>query len=266
MKKILTLKRYLNLEQKLEQSGFRSSTVHHRSHRTVAVEVESGRLEDLSRTIFDSIKNEYEKRHIGKYIKRQAHGLLDLNKISGKVREYISNEKKIGAEFTVENQAVKMLLDYIDRNVFIDLDGFIKFRLKFYKEAITDYTEISIYDLQLEQDYRELISEFGQLIGKQKTKQKTVSVVLGESGYVIMDKDRNRISESEVKKLAREMGGNELSEEELVIGTLINAAPENIHIYRERASNEDLAFEIEEVFKGRVKHVFKDNMQKNKTM
>ncbi|OHW63159.1 YtxC-like family protein [Andreesenia angusta] len=258
MKKVFVLKKYLEFEKSLERRGFKVSTSSYKSYRTVTVDLEKSEMMKLSTDVFDTVKFEYEKRQIEKYIKRQGYGLRDLDLLSSKVREYISNEKNIGTDITTEKKALEMISNYIEKNEVLDLDGFIKFRMKFYKDAILDFAEMSIYDSKLETDYREFMSSFRYYMGRQRPRQKLVSLVIGEKGYAIIDKDSKMIDQSEVKNIGSEISETGLSKEEMVMGTLISTAPEIIHIYREKACSEELVAEIEEVFKGKVKHIFKD--------
>lgn len=258
MKRVFVLKKYFGIEEKLEQNGFKLSTIYHKSYRVLDVELSGCEVAELSRVVVDFIKLEYEKKQIEKYIKKHGYRLLNVKAIASKVREYISTEKNIGTEMTIEKRVYEMVSNYVEKNEFIDLDGLIKFRMKFYKDVIADFVEMSIYDLQLESEYGEFISELGYFVNRQKPVHKLVGVVLEERGYAIIDKDSNKIEESEILRLGSQIGQTELSKEELIMGTLISTAPETIHIYRDRAAEEELVAEIEAVFKGKVKHIFKD--------
>lgn len=255
MKKTIVLKRYGNLESNLKEKGFKPSVKRYKDYRTVGVELRDSEISELSKHVFEEFKLEYEKNQVSKYIRKLGKNLFDLKKLSCKVREYIAGEKELEGFVGTEYRVLEALEDYIRYNTLIDLDGFIKFRLKFYKEAIMEYTDMSLADLQLERERLEFISALRYFVGSQKPKAKEVSIILEEKGYKMVDKDKNTIDEAEMRNIGIELGEEELDYEELIMGTLITTAPEKIHIYRDKSVAEDLVSTIEEVFKGKVRHV-----------
>lgn len=255
MKKVIILKEYDRIESDLESEGFNLSLKRYSDYRTVTLELEEARVDDMSKCIFDSLKSEYEMHHIYRYIK--SHKLyffkFQLEELSERVRVYLSGEKSRQLEQSAEERALKVLSEYIGKNAVVDLDGFIKFRLKFYRKEIIDSLEKSLSDLEMEDEYKDFIEVFRYFVDMQKPKQEEISIIFEEKGYKLMDKDKNPIDEEHIRRLGKDIYKEELNCEEILMSTLITTAPEKIHIYRDAEISEDIVGIIEEIFKGKVK-------------
>jgi len=146
------------------------------------------------------------------------------------------------------------LLDYLDRNNKIILDGFVRFRLKEYTKELREVVDRSVDDMMLEKEYREFIHLLRYFVEMQEPKRLEIHVIMAEENkYHLMDKEGETITDDELEDMLLDLSEGEASSDDLLISALISLAPARLHLHLGTAfPNREVVGTIKKVFAGRI--------------
>lgn len=145
------------------------------------------------------------------------------------------------------------LLEYLEGNSDIIIDGFINFRLKEYIEELKDAVAKSFDDYMMEKEYREFLRLLKYFVDIQETIIETVHVLTEGNNFKLLDGNMEIINQEYFDEFLTDLKDGELNYEDLLISTLITIAPQKVilHISVERAKTEVFRT-IQNVFTDRV--------------
>lgn len=145
------------------------------------------------------------------------------------------------------------LLEYLDTHHELVVEGFINFRLKEYRDKLTDMVDKAVDDFMMEIEHQEFISVLRYFVDVQETRVEEVHVVVDKSGsYRVLDSHGKAINSQYLESFAAQSNG-EINYEDLLITALITIAPYNIILHNASAARrKDIIETIRSVFEGRV--------------
>lgn len=148
----------------------------------------------------------------------------------------------------------KRIMDHLKTSDEMNLNGFIRFRLKDFRYELEKAVDRAVDDLLIEKEYGEFIRLLRYFVEIQEPKVDEIHVVVGEDNrYVLLDSSLRIINNDLLEDLAREISDKEISHDDLLISSLITIAPRKITIHEsERIKNKELLNTINNVFSGKV--------------
>lgn len=152
------------------------------------------------------------------------------------------------------NRVWKRIMEHLENNDEMVLEGFIRFRLKDFKHELEEAVDRAVDDLLIEKEYGEFIKLLRYFVEIQEPKVEEVHVVMGEDKkYILLDAGLRIINNDLLEDLAKEISHKEISHDDLLISSLITIAPRKITIHEyDRIQNKELLNTINNVFIGKV--------------
>ena len=152
------------------------------------------------------------------------------------------------------NRVWERIMEHLENNDEMVLNGFIRFRLKDFRNELEKAVDRAVDDLLIEKEYGEFIRLLRYFVEIQEPKVEEIHVVMGDDNrYVLLDSSLRVINNDLLEDLAREISDKEISHDDLLISSLITIAPERIIIHEsDRIKNKELLNTISNVFSGKV--------------
>ncbi len=183
----------------------------------------------------------------------------EMKDVSQRVVKILRNEEKITDEDMVycmnkKNDIITKIKLCIDENDEINIQGFIRFRMKELKEELEDIVNRVVEKYMAEKEYNEFIKLLKYFVDVQESKIETINIIIRPNGdYGIQDKDGNDIMSEIFNNLTDTKYSDSVSVEDLIISGLITYCPENIIIHgKENCDNKEILDTIQKVFEERV--------------
>ena len=145
--------------------------------------------------------------------------------------------------------------NYILNNDHIDVDGFVKFRMKELMGYIANICEDALEEYLIEKDYDEFISVLRYFINVQETKIDTLKVYIRkDNSFILYDKNDNIIENENDEELINMFIKENLNYEDFLISTLLSLCPNHIIIYDSLQTNSsrEIIDTIKAIFEERV--------------
>ena len=153
-----------------------------------------------------------------------------------------------------KTKILNKLLEYLKHNDRINIDGFIKFRLKDYMEELYDMVEKAVDEFMMEREYKEFIQLLRYFVDIQEPRLDLVHVIVLHSGvFKLLDDSQKVINSEYLEGYVLDLIDSEINYEDLLISALISIAPQKVVFHR---LHEDYAIgtleTIKNVFSGKV--------------
>lgn len=170
--------------------------------------------------VCEYIINENDKKIIKKYVKK--------NKLFSDAENFFNSN--IDKYFKRRNYLLSVVSEYLISNSKINVDGFIKFRLREYnrclekalvktKEEFYKYTEYLVY-----------IEVLREIIKNQNRMVNTLFIEIAGSEYVIFDENKDSLNEKCASVLKEEFQYEFDYSDEFLLSAVITLAPEKIYV------------------------------------
>lgn len=148
-----------------------------------------------------------------------------------------SREKDIMSKIKRRNHIFYKLLEYLENNNYINMEGFIRFRLKDYFRELEWAVERAVEEFLIEKEYKEFLKILRYFVDIQEPRIDTVQVIEREEGiFQLVDEKGVKIDNEYLDDFALSLVNNDIDYEDLLISALMTAAPARIiiHIDKER--------------------------------
>ncbi len=161
-----------------------------------------------------------------------------------------------GGDFGFTDRSDRILAklkEYFDIHHELVLDGFISFRIKDYRERLTEIVDKAVDEYMLDMEYKEFIRVLRYFVDVQETQVEEVHIVLGDGDtFKIRDARGRNIHNQYLEPLM--IGNEEINYEDLLISALITIAPQTVmlHFSSELGKTHSAVETIQKVFSGRV--------------
>lgn len=226
-------------------------------------------VENIKKTFLVYISNAIYRLIISKYREKELLEYLTENYFFLKHSEVIEVDKKINAFFKQEGpitsdkelQCVSLILkiekiinDFIEEDNFINIDGFLRFRLKSIRPIIEEIVDKLIEEYMVEKEYNEFINLLRYFVDIQESKIDEVNIYIKENGeYYIKDKDGRNIFNKFLDELIESNEADNINNEDIIISGLITNSPKYVNIHNEEnCRNKEFLNTISKVFRERV--------------
>ncbi|HEY0828695.1 MAG TPA: putative sporulation protein YtxC [Bacilli bacterium] len=199
-----------------------------------------------AKLIHDLLIREYDYHNKEELLKLEQYCARLLNDTDGV--PYGSNgasrrKMKIAEEFR----------KYLQENTFINLDGFIRFRLRQYTEELQELVEYALDEFQMDKQYQEFISLLKYFVYIQEAKIPVVHLMhVGENEFIILNEQMKPIDTAQAESVVLEMVDKDINYEDMIVSTLITVSPKHIFIHT-RSADAQVVKTIQQIFEGRVK-------------
>lgn len=152
-----------------------------------------------------------------------------------------------------KNRIIQKIMDYLNVNNRINIDGFIRFRLKEYIGELRDATEKAVDEFLMEREYREFIQLLKYFVEVQEPRIDLVHVLIDGSFFKLLDEQMQPVKNEYLEGFIVNMVDSEINYEDLLISALISIAPKKVTLhYKSQESNSATLETIKSVFEGRV--------------
>ena len=158
--------------------------------------------------------------------------------------------QRLGRKTVILNK----LLEYLKHNDRINIDGFIRFRLKDYMEELYDLVEKAVDEFMMEREYKEFIQLLRYFLDIQEPRLELVHVIVLHSGvFKLLDESRKAINSEYLEGYVVDLIDSEINYEDLLISALISIAPQKVifHILQENYATGAIET-IRSIFDGKV--------------
>lgn len=212
----------------------------------------------VARILAEIVIGREEKRLVQKTIDANYYYFSEEERklIYENAMKSLNNDVGMYSDFNISARRKKVfdqILEYLETQHELVLEGFINFRLKDYKKRLTEIVDNAVDDFMMDLEYREFIRVLRYFVDIQEPKVEEVHVVIGKYGsYKILDVSGNTVNNKQLDSFVAE-SISEINYEDLLITSLISIAPYNIMLHSyECKSDENIVETIKNVFDGRV--------------
>ena len=179
---------------------------------------------ELSSLIIEVIKKEYLKEYVHKRYEDCYKDEID------RIYNYsltVFDRMKIVLKDTI----TRRLYNCLEDTNFINIDGFLTFRLKDINKYLSSIIELSLEEYLLNKDKDEFINVLKYFIDIQESKIDLVIVnILEDSSFMLYDKNGNQIDNINNEEIMRLVIEENMNYEDYLISTLLAICPKKIEI------------------------------------
>lgn len=189
--------------------------------------------ESISNFVTDIIIIYYSKEIIGRKIFNMYEDFSRKEKlliIDIAYNMFIEEESFIESK----NYIYEEVFEYLVENNEMIIDGFVRFRLKEFKDNINNLIEKSIDEYFAEKEYKEFITILQYFVEIQEPKLDTINILIVNDDYELYDNEKNLIEKDYYNEIINDLATDGISNDDLLISTLIVIAPKKIIIHGEK--------------------------------
>jgi len=215
----------------------------------------------ISNAFSDIIFNDLEEKFVHKTLMNNYYyfNLAERQKIFKHLTNIQENEEfkyGEGVTYKISRKAIilQKVIDFLQENQIINLEGFVRFRLKNYMQELEDHIDKAVEDFIMEKEYNEFIKLLRYFVDIQEAKIDIVNVIMSDGGkYHIYDKMNSMINNDYLEDIATEMADKDISYDDLLISSLITLAPKQIIIHYEgKLKSREILQTIKSIFSERM--------------
>lgn len=214
----------------------------------------------LSKVLTEIIVAYYEPKLLKKLAKTNFFYLSDRERacVTDNAQRLLKDEKMMlpGGFYkaTRRSKIMRSMLEYLDVENEINIEGFVNFRLSSYINDLSEAMERALEVFVAEREYNEFIKLLRYFVEIQECKVDTIHLYQSKDGrYIMYDENRNRVSSEYFDELRSEILDDTINYDDLLISTLITISPKNITIHDlESFKNKELVQTILNVFTERI--------------
>ncbi len=153
-----------------------------------------------------------------------------------------------------KNAVIDKIVECINENKEININGFITFRMKELKEDLESIIDKVVEKYMVDKEYNEFIKLLKYFVEVQESKIGKINLIIDNSGeYSVQDEDGNDITLKLFSDLSDLRYKESTNMDDMLISVLITNSPEKITIHCvENCKNNELIDTIEKVFTDRV--------------
>jgi len=194
----------------------------------------SGKMETVIRrrvagVITDLILNNWEATLLQHIIRENYYYFNEDEK--GTIFDYARKKLNVCGYSRKHSRVLilRRLTEYMEANNNINIDGFIRFRLKDYVNELYDVADQAADDFIMDREYQEFIELLKYFVEVQDPKAELVNVVLKPNGaFKLFDEHEQVINSDYLEEFMLNITENEINYEDMLISALITVAPKNI--------------------------------------
>lgn len=179
--------------------------------------------------------------------------------IMKQLNEYLDNEihdKNVDVPYKVNRKAkiLYKLVDFLDENETINIEGFVNFRLRTYLDDLYEVIDRVIEEYVMEKEYKEFIKLLKYFVNIQESKIDLINILVDKKGkYHFFDEENKLIDNEYIRGLIADLVDNNLNNDDMLVSTLITIAPKKIVFhFANNVKNSEIIETIKNIFDGKV--------------
>ncbi|GAB6099175.1 putative sporulation protein YtxC [Halanaerocella petrolearia] len=142
------------------------------------------------------------------------------------------DNEEVVSKIQRKNRIFLEIIDYLELETEIILEGFVRFRLKNYLTELEVAIDGAVEDYLVEKEYKEFVHLLKNFIDDQAPKNKIVNVVkIEDDNFQLLDHNGIVLDNIFLDEYILQMVDEELASEDLLISSLITIAPEEIILH-----------------------------------
>lgn len=150
-----------------------------------------------------------------------------------------------------KNQIITSLLEYLNLNNEVVLEGFLRFRLKEFCDELSTFVDRAVDSYMVDREYDEFVALLRYFVEIQEPKMPLVHVVIRSNGlYRILDERKEVVETEYLEGFVVDLVQHQVDYEDLLLSALITLAPREIIIHLDPDSK--VARTVSRVFEGQT--------------
>ncbi len=211
----------------------------------------------ISDIISDIIVNQIDKKLIKKIIDKYYYyfNFDEKQKIANIANSILDNDVNRETFKLVKKEKIFIEIeDFLKDNETIDIEGFVNFRLRDFIGELSEVVDRAVDEYLMQKEYDEFIGLLKYFVELQDSKIDVLNILVDKGGkFRFFDKDNNPITGKFLSDITIEFSGGELSDDDMLISTLIAMAPAKIYIhFANNIKNKEVLDTVEKIFSDRV--------------
>ena len=215
----------------------------------------------ISNILYKVVLNEYKEKELLDYLTENYFFLKqeEIMEVEDEVMKTFLENKSLNFDNLIYclnkvNNIIEKIKSCLEENSEINIDGFIRFRMKELREDIEDIIDKVIESYMVEKEYKEFIKLVKYFVEIQESKIEEINIIIGESGnYSIMDRNKKDIFNEFMKDLIECKLDSDVKMEDIIISGLITNSPKKVIIHgKSNCLNKEFIDTIENVFENKV--------------
>lgn len=215
----------------------------------------------ISNVIYNVIVEHYREKEMLHYINENYFFLKhdEILDIDLAINKILKGDQKICSDkdfycLNKINDIIENIKEFILENDYINIEGFITFRMKNFLKDIECIIDKVVEDYMIEKEYNEFIKLLKYFVDIQDCKLEEVNIIVQKNGsYEVKDSKGLNIFKDFLNEITDVAEEGIINTEDIIISGLITNAPKKIKIYNEEyCINKEFIQTIKSVFGERV--------------
>ncbi|AFK87209.1 MULTISPECIES: putative sporulation protein YtxC [Thermoanaerobacterium] len=211
----------------------------------------------VSDVISDVIVNQIDKKLIKRIIDKYYYYFDsdEKKKIENIAKSILDNDaNKETFKLVKKERIFEEIEDFLKDNETIDIEGFVNFRLRDFIGEISEVVDRAVDEYMMQKEYDEFIGLLKYFVELQDSKVDVLNILIDKSGkFLFFDKEKKPITGKFLSDITIEFTGGELTDDDMLISTLIAMAPSKIYIHSlENIKSKDILDTVEKIFSNKV--------------
>lgn len=209
-------------------------------------------VDEISKDITNLIINIMKDKLLKEYIMKQYGNAYKDDKDNIYLYSLEVFERK---EVFIRDTILNRVYNYILTNNYINVDGFVKFRMKEFMNYISTIGDIAVEEYLMQKDQEEFVRVLKYFIDIQEEKIELLRVhILSDNSFVLYDKDGRKIENIDDEEIINMVLKENLNYEDFLISTLLTLCPKKIEILNSLKNNssKEIIETIKSIFGDRV--------------
>ncbi|NLK95405.1 MAG: putative sporulation protein YtxC [Clostridiales bacterium] len=219
----------------------------------------------ISNVLYKLVISQYKKRELFQFLTETYYFLKqeEIIQIEELIMNILNMQEKPNNDILIYcynkiNNIIGKISQCIDENREINVNGFIRFRMKELRNDIESIIDKIVEKYMIEKEYEEFIKLLQYFVDIQESKIDEVNIKIEPMGvYIVTDKEGKDIFSMFLKELTEsELQIVDANIEDILISGLITNVPKNIIIHgKNNSTNKEFIKTIVSVFGNRVKFI-----------
>ncbi|HAT4280507.1 putative sporulation protein YtxC [uncultured Clostridium sp.] len=215
----------------------------------------------ISNVIYNVIVEHYREKEMLHYINENYFFLKhdEILDIDLAINKILKGDQKICSDkdfycLNKINDIIENIKEFILENDYINIEGFITFRMKNFLKDIECIIDKVVEDYMIEKEYNEFIKLLKYFVDIQDCKLEEVNIIVQKNGsYEVKDSKGLNIFKDFLNEITDAAEVGIINTEDIIISGLITNVPKKIKIYNEEyCINKEFIQTIKSVFGERV--------------
>ncbi|OOB80367.1 MAG: hypothetical protein BEN19_05310 [Epulopiscium sp. Nuni2H_MBin003] len=208
-------------------------------------------VDKLSTAIFEVIQQQILEDFANKYLQKRR----DLSKeVRQDIYEAFTKSNYLLVDEGISCVSYYLLyvpiLEYLLKNDYIDLDGWINFRTLKYCIILEDIIVQTIYDYEMHSEYIKYMEFLKHITDSKNSLEETLNIYCSSTGSLeIYDNKQKNVTTKYIEKYCQEIDFADMTPEDLIVTILIGVCPEETIIHNHaKYDNENFLQTLGQIF------------------